>query len=153
MKKEFNIFVLTLLLGVMVPLTNGCAIFLPDCCFPDVNVAYYEVTVPAAKQPEFREEFNELARELEAELGWKYVPETKFGNGPDLFNGYFEQNTCRVVFIEGDARYGAISVGWNGLPPSNPEYQKIRDHFEKVLNKKYPSHWKFYFQKKSYLLV
>lgn len=151
MKNQISRIMIVFLVGVLVPLMSGCAAFLPDCFFEDVHVAYYEVTTEAAKQIAFKEEINKLGQDLAKELGWEYVQGPEFSK--ELLFGQFKQSTCVCAFIEWEAQSGNFSIGWRGLPPTDPEFQKLRDHFEKVLNKSYASKWKFYYQKKSYVLV
>jgi hypothetical protein len=141
------------IISTLIPLITGCACFYPDCFFPDVQVARYEVTVPAAEQPEFREVVNKLALDLADELGWQYVPGPIFANGPGSLHGHFNQSLCQFAFIEWESVQGTISIGWRGVRSTSPEFKNLREHFENVLNKKYPSHWKFYYQNKSYILV
>jgi hypothetical protein len=130
-------------------LLTGCSVLSPD-----INQASYEVTTPAAKHPEFKEELNRIAKALANELDWDYcvfreIPgstlEVDFR--PKTHTGAFAN-----LGMDWNRSVGMFSISWTGLPPKTPEFKRLRNCVENVLNENQTFKWRFYQQKKRLIL-
>lgn len=130
----------------LIPLIASCAYLLPD-----VNVGHYEITTPTANQPEFEKEANAFAKTLAEQLDWNYVVVQEIPG--ESVSGHFVPKTRDFspranINFEWERGQGTFGIGWTGVPPSTPDFQKLRGMVEGILNKNSAYKWKFYFQQK-----